>query len=173
MNIRAFQRSLAIKAERQRDHRFERLYRYISREDWLEQALERVLSNQGARTAGIDGMTKGDLRTPGSRRELVRRLHTDLRSRRYYPNPVKRVYIPKPGKNEERPLGIPTIADRTVQQALRMAMEPIWESRFLHISHGFRPGHRTMDNIAMCYRYITPRNKLYCCLLYTSPSPRD
>lgn len=161
MDIRAFQHSLAVKAAEQPDHRFEHLYRYLSREDWLQVALERVLRNTGARTAGIDGMTKKDLETETKQRELIRQLHTQLRDGSYRPSPVKRVYIPKPGKDEKRPLGIPTLTDRIVQESVRMAMEPIWESKFLRCSHGFRPGHRTMDCIWTCYRNVNATLKYF------------
>lgn len=161
MDIRAFQHSLAVKAAEQPDHRFEHLYRYLSREDWLQVALERVLRNTGARTAGIDGMTKKDLETETKQRELIRLLHTQLRDGSYRPSPVKRVYIPKPGKDEKRPLGIPTLTDRIVQESVRMAMEPIWESKFLRCSHGFRPGHRTMDCIWTCYRNVNATLKYF------------
>lgn len=160
MNIRAFQRSLAIKARHQPEHQFEHLLRVLSCEDWLTVALDKILSNKGARTAGIDGMTKDDLRdAPRRRREMIAQLSADLRAGRYRPSPVKRVYIPKPGRSEQRPLGIPTITDRIVQEAIRMIMEPIWESKFLHTSYGFRPGRCTMDCILYCYLRIQPYSK--------------
>jgi len=161
MNIPTFQSSLATKSRQQPNYRFGGLYKVISEEEWLKQALEKVLENTGARTAGIDGIARDDLRSGKRRNALARRLHASLRSGNYHPKPVRRVYIPKPGKDEMRPLGIPTIADRVVQEALRMVMEPIWESKFLRCSHGFRPGHRTMDCVYLCRTRIQPRNKFY------------
>lgn len=161
MNIQALQRSLAVKARHQPDYRFDVLYKHVSHLDWLNQAMDRVLDNAGARTAGVDGMTNNDLRTERRREELISQLQHDLRSRRYRPEPVRRVYIAKSGRAEQRPLGIPTIADRIVQEALRMIMEPIWESRFLPCSHGFRPGHRTMDCLTLCRRFIQRSVKYY------------
>ena len=153
--IRIAQSSFAKKAQAQPDFRFNNLYFLICREDWIAQALERVLSNQGARTAGIDGITKDDLKTQKARQEFVTQLRQELKAKTYQPSPVKRVWIPKPGKRDEkRPLGIPTIKDRVVQQLLRMLLEPIWESDFLPVSHGFRPGHRTMDCIRPLWRHV-------------------
>lgn len=161
MDIPTFQRSLAIKSRLKPEHRFGDLLEVAADMQWLRQALDNVLSNRGARTAGIDGITRDDLKTDKRRDALAKRLHSSLRSGNYHPKPVRRVYIPKPGKDEMRPLGIPTIADRTVQEALRMIMEPIWESRFLTCSHGFRPGHCTMDCIHMCRMRIQMHDKFF------------
>jgi RNA-directed DNA polymerase len=153
------QRSFTRKASAQRAHRFEDLYHLICREDWITQALQHVLSKEGARTAGVDGMSKNHLKTEEAQAWFVEQLQVDLKSGTYHPSPVKRVWIPKPGKKEKRGLGIPTIRDRVVQELLRMLMEPIWESDFLDCSHGFRPGRRTMDCIAPFYARVTTQNK--------------
>src|SRR5690606_4240224 len=63
-----------------------------------------------------------------------------LKEQSYQPGTVKRVWIPKPGSSEKRPLGIPTVRDRVVQQAAKMVIEPIFEKDFNDSSHGFRPG---------------------------------
>lgn len=76
-------------------------------------------------------------------KDFVTNLSDDLRRRRYKPQPVKRVYIPKPRSEELRPLGIPTIRDRVAQDCLRALFEPIWESDFLDVSYGFRPNRNT------------------------------
>ena len=153
------QRSFARKAQAKKMHRFEDLYHLICREDWLRQALQHVLSNQGARTAGIDGISKNNLKTETAQNAFIKALQADLKSGRYQPSPVKRVWIPKSGKDEMRGLGIPTIPDRVVQELLRMLMEPIWESDFLDCSYGFRPERRTMDCIAHFYARVTTQNK--------------
>jgi RNA-directed DNA polymerase len=153
------QRSFARKAQACKEHRFEDLYHLICRMDWIEEALGHVLSNTGARTAGIDGISKADLKTEEARMAFIKALQADLKSGGYQPMPVKRVWIPKPGKKEKRGLGIPTIRDRVVQELLRMLMEPIWESDFLECSNGFRPGRRTMDCIAVFYKRVTTSNK--------------
>ena len=121
--------------------------------------LAHVLSNRGARTAGIDGVSKHDLQTEEAQLAFIGELQATLKSRTYQPQAVKRVWIDKPGKTEKRGLGIPTIRDRVVQELLRMLMEPIWESDFLDCSHGFRPGRRTMDCIYFFYSRVHTVNK--------------
>lgn len=102
----------------------------------LEKAWKRVAENKGA--AGIDGITvKMYARDVATR---LAELSQDLRNKTYRPKPVRRVLIPKPGGTGERPLGIPTIRDRIVQQAIKQVLEPIFEPKFSKRSHGFRPG---------------------------------
>jgi RNA-directed DNA polymerase len=153
------QRSFARKAQANSEHRFEDLYHLICREDWIRVALEHVLSNTGARAAGVDGINKRHLRTEEQQVEFIQHLRSDLKSGAYQPMPVKRVWINKPGKREKRGLGIPTLRDRVVQELLRMLMEPIWESDFLDCSYGFRPERRTMDCIRVFYNQVQPQNK--------------
>ncbi len=102
------QRSLARKATHHRTHQFEDLYRLLCREEWIHAALNQVLSNQGARTAGIDGVTKKALVSTTSRDAFVLELQEELRLKRFRPVRVRRVYIPK-SKDKLRPLGIPTL----------------------------------------------------------------
>jgi RNA-directed DNA polymerase len=96
--------------------------------------------NRGKNTAGIDGVMK---LTPVERLEMVERLKIPTSAK-----PVRRVWIPKPGKKELRPLGIPTIHDRCLQSLFKLAMEPEWEARFEPTSYGFRPGKNAHDAIA-------------------------
>ncbi|GET43770.1 IS66 family transposase [Microseira wollei] len=105
------QHSLAIKAKHNLDHQFDHLYRLICREESIRTAIKAVLSHQGARTAGIDGMTKKTLATETAQAELVRELQAKLKSKQFRPVPVRRVYIPK-ANGKQRPLGIPTLKDR-------------------------------------------------------------
>ena len=154
------QRSLAAKAKHNPQHQFDHLYRLICREDWIHAALKSVLSNKGAKTAGIDGVTKNELASITAKAEFVSELQSELRSKQFKPKPVRRVYIPK-ANGKRRPLGIATLKDRVVQMLLKMVLEPIWESNFLNCSNGFRPGRRTQDCIALMDSYINKRNKYY------------
>ena len=154
------QRSLARKALHQPEHQFDHLYRLICRSDWLKDALDAILSNQGSKTAGIDGLTKKALNSDSAKAEFAKELEMELRQKQFYPMPVRRVYIPK-SNGKKRPLGIPTIKDRVVQMLVKMVLEPIYESDFLNCSNGFRPGRRTQDCIARLDSYINRRNKYY------------
>lgn len=160
-DILKVQRSFARKATAHREHRFEDLYHLLTREEWLKQALKHVLGNKGANTPGIDGISKKDLKTETQQNDFIRALHADLKTGNYKPMPVRRAWIPKPGKEEKRGLGIPSLRDRVVQEMLRMLMEPIWESDFLDCSNGFRPQRRTMDCIALFYARVHTVNKYF------------
>ena len=107
----------------------------------LEQAWGKVRSNAGG--SGVDRITIERCAKDCPRGLLD--LKEQLRTARYQPLPVKRVWIPKPGTNQERPLGIPAVRDRIVQTALRMVIEPIFEHHFAEHSYGFRPGRGCKD----------------------------
>jgi RNA-directed DNA polymerase len=117
--------------------KFHRLYDLMRTKRLVAVALDNVLSNQGARTAGVDGVTRADLTTLQARKQLVDEIHQELRTKTYQPQPVRRVYIPK--TKGKRALGIPPIRDRVVQEMLRLILEPIYEARFYAHSYGFRP----------------------------------
>jgi len=102
--------------------------------------------NQGKKTAGIDGVKS--LR-PHERLALAQRLRLDLPAQ-----PVRRVWIPKPGKTEKRGLGIPVMQDRALQALLKLALEPEWEARFEPNSYGFRPGRGAHDAIEELFSVI-------------------
>jgi hypothetical protein len=102
------QRSLAIKAKHNPTHQFDHLYRLICQKEWVHRALALVLSNQGARTAGIDGVTKKTLDDPENYLALIREIQQELREQRFRPVPVRRIYIPK-ANGKMRPLGIPMV----------------------------------------------------------------
>ena len=110
-------------------------------EGTLELAWAKVRSNAGGR--GVDNITIERFAKDCSRGLLD--LKEQLRTARYQPLPVKRVWIPKPGTTQQRPLGIPVVRDRIVQTALRMVVEPIFEHRFAEHSYGFRPGRGCKD----------------------------
>ena len=157
-DIRKTQESFARKAQTQPAHRFGDLYHLICREDWLRKALEKVLSNPGSRTAGVDQISRKHLKEDGQKTVFIQALQAELKGGTYRPQPVKRHWIPK-ANGKQRPLGIPTLKDRVVQMTLKMLLEPIWESDFLDCSNGFRPGRRTMDCIQVCRSRITTQNK--------------
>ena len=115
--------------------RFSQLWDHMISEMWLTQAWEEIRSNQGSQTPGIDRRTGEDIDL-----DRIHQLSKKLHEGTYRPQSVRRVYIPK-SNGTLRPLGIPTIEDRLVQQALRMVLEPIFEADFLPCSHGFRQGH--------------------------------
>lgn len=102
----------------------------------LLSAFKRVKANRGS--AGVDHITVEKF----SKRleDNIERVHKRLKEGSYYPQKIRRVYIPKPGRKERRPLGIPTVRDRVVQAALRQVIEPIFELDFSDNSYGFRPG---------------------------------
>ncbi len=103
--------------------------------DTLDAAFEQVEANDGA--SGVDHVTIAQFA-----RDLdanLGRLSEELRRGSYRPQQIRRHYIPKPGSQEKRPLGIPTVRDRVVQTALRMVLEPIFERDFAAHSYGFRP----------------------------------
>src|SRR4029450_2877906 len=141
------QKKLSQKAEKEPEHQFEDLYGLLCNEVWLRVAANKTLSNTGSRTAGIDKMTKSNFL--GDFEGYISRLQMTLKARTFEPMPVRRVYIPKPHSEKKRPLGIPTLLDRIVQEALRMILEPIWEADFSIHSYGFRPNRSTYD--AMTY----------------------
>jgi RNA-directed DNA polymerase len=102
----------------------------------LQSALKQVMRNQGG--AGVDGQScEAYLKASPER---LPRLQDKLKQESYQPKPVKRVWIPKLGSKELRPLGVPTVEDRVVQTALRNVLEPIFERTFAEHSYGFRPG---------------------------------
>jgi RNA-directed DNA polymerase len=107
----------------------------------LQSALQAVVRNKGA--AGLDGKKAEQylLESPGR----LLKVQAMLKSGQYTPQPVKRVWIPKLGSKELRPLGIPTVEDRVVQTAIRNVIEPIFEHTFAEHSYGFRPGRGAKD----------------------------
>jgi RNA-directed DNA polymerase len=112
----------------------------------LRHAWRRVASNRGRRSAGVDGMTVGNIQNGVGEHRFLERLQADLRSGAYRPSPSRRKLIPKAGKpGQFRPLGIPTVKDRVVQGAVKALMEPIFEAQFWNVSvKGLdpRPGER-------------------------------
>src|SRR5215468_12085991 len=141
------QRKLSLTAQEKPEHKFGDLYSLLCNEVWLRVAAHDTLQNTGSNTAGIDSMTKANFL--GNVDGQIIKLKEALKAKTFEPMPVRRVYIPKPNSEKKRPLGILTLLDRIVQEALRMILEPIWESDFSINSYGFRPNRSTYD--AMVY----------------------
>jgi len=121
----------------------------------LELAWAAVRANKGA--PGVDQQTIEQFE---ARKDLeLLQLHTELKDDRYRPLPVRRVMIPKPD-GRERPLGVPAVRDRVAQQALRQVLEPIFEAKFLDVSHGFRKGRSTKTALKQVWKQIRQGDRL-------------
>src|SRR5262249_45743219 len=119
-------------------------------------AVRRVTQdNQGKKTAGVDGVKSVP---PTGRLAMVEAIHPKHLSKRK-PKPLRRVWIPKPGKTEQRPLGIPTLYDRACQALAKAALEPEWEAKFEANSYGFRPGRGAHDAIGAIFNNIRVQSK--------------
>ena len=129
------------------DRRFADLYNLVYDPAVLVDAWTRVKSNRGARSAGVDGRTAHHIKAVVGDLAFLSELRDDLKARRFCPEPVREVMIPKRGGKFRR-LGIATVRDRVVQAALKMVLEPILEADFKPCSYGFRPGRRVQDAIA-------------------------
>jgi group II intron reverse transcriptase/maturase len=132
---RELQRELYLAAKRSRNRRFHALYDRIFRPDILWRAWEEVRRNGGS--AGVDGVTIEEVEREGVEQFLYQ-IEQDLKAGKYRPRPVRRVYIPKPD-GRQRPIGIPSVRDRVVQQACKIVIEPVFEANFQDNSYGFRP----------------------------------
>jgi RNA-directed DNA polymerase len=128
---------LGSKAKQEPKFKFYTLYDRIYRKDVLEAAYQKIRANGGG--PGVDGITFEAIeRSEGGTGKLIMKIHEELRTHKYSPLPVKRVYIPK-ANGKKRPLGIPCIRDRLAQAAALLILEPIFEAEFKDCSYGFRP----------------------------------
>jgi RNA-directed DNA polymerase len=140
------------KAKAEPKFRFYALYDRIYRRDVLWAAWEKVRANGGE--AGVDGVSiEAVEKASGGAEGLVSRMHQELVAKTYKPKAVRRVYIEKPD-GRERPLGIPTVADRVVQTACLLILEPIFEADFEECSYGFRPERNAHQALAEIRRHI-------------------
>lgn len=130
-------------SEKNKEEVFTRLYRYLLRPDLYFIAYQKLYSNNGAATEGVDGDT-----ADGFSEAKVEKLIASLADESYCPKPSRRIYLKKPN-GKRRPLGIPSFSDKLVQEVLRMVLEAVYEPIFLETSHGFRPGKSC--HTALCY----------------------
>ena len=155
--VRALQRVLYRCAEQDRDRRFHAVYDKVARSDVLWRAWGEVRANRGA--PGVDGITIDDVVRAGVG-DFLDELAGKVRAGSYRPRPLRRVYIPKPGKpGQTRPLGIPTVVDRVVMAAAKIVLEPIFEADFLPSSYGFRPGLSAHHALETVRQTVTWRGK--------------
>jgi len=141
-------------ASRRGDNRQVRRLQRLLIKSWSAKvlAVRRVTQdNTGKKTAGVDGIKS---LTPKQRLNLVKNLSLKRRVK-----PIRRVWIPKPGKTEKRPLGIPVMHDRATQALVKMAIEPQWEAKFESNSYGFRPGRSCHDAIQALHDMLRHHSK--------------
>ena len=129
------QRKLANWSTEDKNRKFYRLLRIMADPKWLKEAARITLGSDGAKTPGIDKVTRQTFQDNLAKE--IKSIREELLAGTYQPSPVRRVYIPK-ADGKKRPLGIPTLRDRVVQRAMLMVMDPIWESDFHDKSYGFR-----------------------------------
>lgn len=127
--------------------RFDDLFNLVTDPAFLLVAWERVRTNRGARTAGVDGSTAYYIREVRGEEPFLAELRAGLKAGGFVPLPVRERMIPKSGGRLRR-LGIPTVRDRVVQAALKLVLEPIFEADFQPCSYGFRPRRRAQDAVA-------------------------
>ncbi len=136
---------------------FRHLMQYVASEDNIKLAYRNIKKNKGSKTAGADGKTIEDL-NKWSISNLIS--HIQKRLKWYQPNKIRRVEIPK-DNGKTRPLGIPTIMDRLIQQCFLQILEPICEAKFFERSNGFRPNRSAENAIAQVYKMVQTQHLYY------------
>ncbi len=149
-SVQKLQTALHAKAKESPNFRFHAVYDKVYRRDVLAYAYERCEANGGA--AGVDNQTSEDIEAYGKQRWLDE-LTRELKSRTYQPQPVRRVYIPKPD-GKQRPLGIPTIRDRVVQTAAVLVLEPIFEADLQPGQYAYRTDRSALDAVQHVHKLI-------------------
>jgi retron-type reverse transcriptase len=141
--VQKLQTALHTKAKAAPDYRFYALYDKVYRRDVLQHAYQCCRANKGS--PGVDGQTFEAIESSGLGPWLDA-LTQSLRDRSYRPDPVKRVWLPKPG-GQQRPLGIPTIRDRVVQTAAVLVLQGIFEADLPDEPYGYRPGKSALQAV--------------------------
>lgn len=138
----------------QKGHKFSNLFEIIASDENIKLAYRNIKRNKGSKTAGVDGLTIKNVKKLSEEKflEIIKK-----KLAWYSPKAVKRVEIPKLD-GRKRPLGIPTIMDRIVQQCILQVLEPICEAKFHERSNGFRPNRSAEHAIAQCYKMIQQQN---------------
>src|SRR3954447_16420125 len=130
------------------------VFNFVCDQATLLVAWERVAGNQGARTAGVDAVTRYHVEQGRGVSVFLDELRRSLKDGSFTPAPVRQTTIPKKG-GKVRYLGIPTLRDRVVQMALKLVLEPIFEVDFYPSSYGYRPGRRAQDAIAEIHHFTS------------------
>ena len=146
--VRSMQTKLHRWAGEDLSRRFGDLFNLVYDPAFLVHAWERVSTNKGAQTAGIDKATAAMVETWVGVGAFLGQIRDSLKAGEFRPVEVRRVMIPKGNTGKFRKLGIPAIADRVVQASLKLVLEPIFEADFKPCSYGFRPRRRAHDAIA-------------------------
>lgn len=149
-SVQKLQTALHEKAKGSPNFRFYALYDKVYREDVLAFAYDCCEANGGA--AGVDGQSFQDIEETGVKRWLDE-LAQELKSRTYRPQPVRRVYIPKPD-GKQRPLGIPTIKDRVAETAAVLVLEPIFEADLQPEQYAYRPDRSALDAVKRVHKLL-------------------
>ena len=153
--VREMQAKLHRWAGEDSSRRLGDLFNLVYDPEFLAEAWLRVKASAGSRTPGIDGATVAQVENrPGGVGVFLDGIGASLRSGEFRPVPVRQVMIPKKS-GKLRKIGIATVADRVVQAALKLVLEPIFEADFQPCSYGFRPNRRAHDAIAEIHHYAT------------------
>jgi RNA-directed DNA polymerase len=156
--VRRMQTKLHRWAGEDPSRRFGDLFNLVYDRAFLVHAWERVSTNKGARTAGIDRATVALVVALVGVEGFLNQIRDSLKSGEFRPVAVRQVMIPKGSTGKFRKLGIPTIADRVVQASLKLVLEPIFEADFKTCSYGFRPNRRAQDAIAEIHHFTSGRS---------------